>query len=329
MTDLNSLIRTIARQEIKAAQPLCRERAVVTSVEEGHLRASVRFLSGSTAELLNKSGEKLTVGDSVYVEYLTLPSQGYIAMRNGEADPLGGGAGLYIENAAILTQAQAATMLEQQEIINVDMTQHTTAVYGYPEDHIVVSGIPVMAPRSGYVDDIIAYLNANADVSDIITQAEFSSLSAISSADPTPKSIRVQVLMNSAGAYGAGTTFRRTYSPKIFLYDLTSGTVSGAQEQYLEIPDSDRLVAFGVIPYTTNLSELTSYTKDGATVSTPYGYASVTFANASAYTSGSDIIITTGIDSRHQPSYIIPLASQAEHDYAFAVQTRSEVVPLG
>lgn len=84
---LNTLIEKIVERKLKEMQPMTREPAVVMSADE--TKAVVRFLSGSEYELLNKTGEVLSAGDSVWVEYRTLPSSGYISMRNGEA------AGLY------------------------------------------------------------------------------------------------------------------------------------------------------------------------------------------------------------------------------------------
>lgn len=84
---LLKLIEKIVERKLKEMQPMTREPAQVVSADE--TKAVVRFLSGSEYELLNKTGEVLSAGDSVWVEYRTLPSSGYISMRNGEA------AGLY------------------------------------------------------------------------------------------------------------------------------------------------------------------------------------------------------------------------------------------
>ena len=83
---LLKLIEKIVETKLKEMQPMTREPAEVVSVDG--LKAVVRFLNGSEFELLNKSGEVLSEGDSVWVEYRTLPSAGYISMRNGEAEGL-------------------------------------------------------------------------------------------------------------------------------------------------------------------------------------------------------------------------------------------------
>ena len=59
---------------------LNREPATVISVDSAYKRAVVEFLNGSRFMLLNKTGEKLYVGDSVWVNYNKLPASGYIAM---------------------------------------------------------------------------------------------------------------------------------------------------------------------------------------------------------------------------------------------------------
>lgn len=82
---LISLVEKIVEKKLKEMQPMTREPAVVLSSDSENGTALVRFLSGSEYELLNKTGEVLSEGDSVWVEYRTLPSAGYIAMRNGKA----------------------------------------------------------------------------------------------------------------------------------------------------------------------------------------------------------------------------------------------------
>ena len=85
---LNDLIEKIVDKKLKESQGIMRDPAEVVSVSTGSSKAVVRFLNGSEYELLNKTGEVLTAGDSVWVEYRTLPSSGYIAMRNGVANSL-------------------------------------------------------------------------------------------------------------------------------------------------------------------------------------------------------------------------------------------------
>lgn len=63
--------------------------ATIISVREDYLRATVKFITGQVVEnMLNKSKEKLSVGQNVKVEYFTTPSKGWIALAYGEARPL-------------------------------------------------------------------------------------------------------------------------------------------------------------------------------------------------------------------------------------------------
>lgn len=118
-----------------------REPASVISVDSAYKRAVVEFLSGSRFTLLNKTGEKLTPGDSVWVEYRILPSDGFIAMRNGEADLIGGGGGLILRNGIVVTADQSGVYAQQassQQSINVRNLENT--YYGSSNDPIIVQG---------------------------------------------------------------------------------------------------------------------------------------------------------------------------------------------
>lgn len=118
-----------------------REPASVISVDSAYKRAVVEFLSGSRFTLLNKTGEKLAPGDSVWVEYRILPSDGFIAMRNGEADLIGGGGGLVLRNGIVVTADQSGVYAQQassQQAINVRNLENT--YYGSLNDPIIVQG---------------------------------------------------------------------------------------------------------------------------------------------------------------------------------------------
>ena len=52
----------------------------------------------------------------------------------------GGGSGFTVNNAAVLTEGQAASYLSEQEIINVDVNNMNKVVYGAPKNKIIVQG---------------------------------------------------------------------------------------------------------------------------------------------------------------------------------------------
>lgn len=138
---------------------LNREPATVISVDSAYKRAVVEFLNGSRFMLLNKTGEKLYVGDSVWVNYNKLPASGYIAMRNGEADPLGGGAGgLILHNSIVVTADQSgvyAGISSSDQIINV----HNNEKYYYSKrEYENLYNTPIIVQKYPYWPQITGTL---------------------------------------------------------------------------------------------------------------------------------------------------------------------------
>lgn len=113
--------------------------AVVTSVREDFLRADVRFVTGQTIKnMLNKSGDELVAGQGVKIGYQTSPSKGWIAMAYGESKPLGGGgAGINVESAAIVTDEQ--DFIIDREIM-IDYSPTTKVLYGSSPSFFILNG---------------------------------------------------------------------------------------------------------------------------------------------------------------------------------------------
>ncbi len=342
MSDLNELIRRIAREEIKSSQPIRREPARVISVSEGYLRAAVRFSNGSEFTLLNKTGERLCEGDSVWVYYTSLVSDGHIAIRNGEPDPLGGtgGSSLYIENAAVLTQEQAASMLREQEIINVDVYQKTTAVYGHPEDRIIVSGMPAMVNYSyGSTTALTTrYIEENVTVEDLITNVTFTDISRQSLDEDHPmgcewelytlmQSVSFSTVSQSESYCKRKAYVVRTYRKKDSQVQSGVYTVQFNVTEDMDGTSGQYIHGMGFVPMVSSISADQSYTANGITVSTPYGYAVLAAYTVAIY--GADGEALTAAVSSSGDSFVVPFASAAERDYALAVTTRSEVIPVG
>lgn len=146
--------------------------AVTLSVQEDFKRADVKLITGQIQNnMLNKSNEKLTVGQHIKVGYLTIPSKGWIAMTNGEADPLGGGGepsvGIQIDNAAIITPVQASKFITDEEVIYVDEEEIAKIVYGKVPNWFYIQGYPCrfVAQRSAVPTDAEATAIAQADLS--------------------------------------------------------------------------------------------------------------------------------------------------------------------
>ena len=89
MGDFNSLIKQVI-DKTNYAQ-LKRVTGKIISVESKS-RATVKITGTETElSLVNKTGEKLSVGDNVHVHYWGNITSGYIAIRNGNVKPLGVG----------------------------------------------------------------------------------------------------------------------------------------------------------------------------------------------------------------------------------------------
>lgn len=128
-----SKLTDIIRREIDArAGGVQLTPAVVVSVQADFLRADVKLIENGAIikGMLNQSGSKLTVGQSVKVAFQTLPSAGWIAYTNGEADPIGGGGGgVQVESAAILSSATVEDFVITQETM-IDYSPATKVLYG-------------------------------------------------------------------------------------------------------------------------------------------------------------------------------------------------------
>ena len=150
MSKLLDLIDRRIEQKMTAQDSIRYAPAEVLAVYKNGLdiivRADVRLLANGTIirKILNKTSEKLTVGQGVKVAYLTLPSAGWIAVANGEADPLrsgeGGGDIWNVETAAILNTDN----FDNFEIVKEEMVEISPATkiyYGTKPAFIVLQGM--------------------------------------------------------------------------------------------------------------------------------------------------------------------------------------------
>lgn len=151
---------------------------VVVSVNDKNTRANVKIGDSdkSIFSFLNKTAEKLSVGDYVWIEYFGKLSSGTIARRNGEA-VLANEGGFAISNAVVLTEQQnKAYVAETTTTINVDVKNQLITKYGTPRSSIIVQGnmIPYTATTpydndkdtdlSAFVDKLVQRLYVGNDV---------------------------------------------------------------------------------------------------------------------------------------------------------------------
>ena len=117
--------------------------AQVTAVRADFLRADVKLLDNGAEikDMLNKTAEKLTVGQTVTIGYQTLPSSGVIMFANGEADLIRQGGGVEVETAALLDENNVHDWLADQELM-LDISANTRLLYGGHQRMVSVQGYP-------------------------------------------------------------------------------------------------------------------------------------------------------------------------------------------
>lgn len=151
--ELKGLVKKVVDDELGKKQLPTQVPATIISVQADYLRADVRLANGAIVKnMLNKSCEKLTAGQSVYIEYMTLPSSGWIARTTGEADLLGGGGGpvAQVENAAVVTTNPDDYMVVEE--LMLDISPETTLYYGNMPSFIIVQGhYCLLSPSTNYV----------------------------------------------------------------------------------------------------------------------------------------------------------------------------------
>lgn len=316
------LIDRRIEQKLNAKQSMKREPAKIISVSSGYKKAVVKLLNGVTLELLNKTGEKLYAGESVWIEFRTSPSSGYIAMRNGEADPLGGGGGFTVNNAAVLTEGQAASYLSEQEVINVDVNNMNRAVYGAPRNKIIVQGnlcVPYQSENSSEFwvkDNITAEMDLNIpEIEDITLSTE-----------ETVKNKYHYFTRLKATYYNNTSTYPHNRQWEFNSYYSINGEGAISANSSTASPTYRKAIPFNV-GYIFEYSEIVDTSYPAA----PYGYITARIVKL-AFDSANNIISSI---SYNKPNYAIvtlpyrsiPFETQAELDYALNVTQRAEIAP--
>lgn len=268
---MSKLTELIDRQIDRKLQGLNRVQyvpATVTAVRADYLRADVKLRSGG-AELkgmLNKSGEKLKVGQDVKVAYLTLPSAGWIALTGGEADPIKEGGGWVVDTAAVFDADNLHQWVADEELM-ADINAQTKLYYG---SHARIIPIQGYACRFGS-STTLTYADSTYFGTEINMKMQWRSGSGSSF---TEDYVHITLAVNSLTALaesGDVVGYRYVYSVR---FELPNGVI----ETYTSAP-FDRPDDVFLVPTISSVSGDTSYSSRWGTtdtVETPYGYTQCT-----------------------------------------------------
>lgn len=138
---LVDLMQLYAEQNAKNDNSIKCVAGKIVAVTDDMFRANIELGQGQVVkDMMNKSGERLKVGDTVWIEYFTYPSSGWIARRNGEPKPMGGGGGgTSVENATVLVPTNFHDFVIEEELI-LDIQPPNMLYYGRDTAIICVQG---------------------------------------------------------------------------------------------------------------------------------------------------------------------------------------------
>lgn len=138
---LVDLMQLYAEQNAKNDNSIKCVAGKIVAVTDDMFRADIELGQGQVVkDMMNKSGEKLKVGDTVWIEYFTYPSSGWIARRNGEPDPMGGGgASTTVENATVLVPTNFHDFVIEEELI-LDIQPPNMLYYGRDTALVCIQG---------------------------------------------------------------------------------------------------------------------------------------------------------------------------------------------
>ena len=309
MNELISFLNKWFEGKIKSLQLKKTVAGKVISVSGDMAEATVELPNTGLVKLLNKSGEELSEGDSVWVEYRTKPSSGVIAMRNGKVKPLGGDGGskyIYVGNAVALTHKQAEEYYFADKLLEkVYVNNNNVIIYDFPGDHIIIDGKPaVLLGSSATGDTELERYKSIAKPSDVMTECSFA-------------------LAGKSGKY-----FCR---PSEFGYGSTSGAFYCRCQPYYATGSSTKSISVSFVDVSTPPALMGIVvcirSINAPSTSYPYGYASGTLGIAVFDSAGALLGAKFVSSSDNQSISYFPFASQAEYEAAVGIVARLDVQP--
>lgn len=336
MSKLTEIIRREIEGIVSKQGGLTVTPAKVTAVREDYLRADVKLM-GNGAEIkgmLNKTAEKLTVGQTVTVAYSTLPSSGVILLANGEADLIREGGGWEVDTAVVLDAQNAHQWVAQEELM-ADINASTKLLYGGN----AAMGVVQSYACAWYRGQTMTSLPLNL-AEYFGTKVEFDVMWRETKDDPyVPRHIVAEMVVNSKTySTSSGVTSER-YTFGLTVSRYVPGSTVAENTLTRTAPVVANPIDAFIVPIMSAVSANTTYTNawNGVTesTSTPHGYVEGNglYLRFGVITSDAPDVITLRnwrTSSSDSNPYIggehrcVPLASEAEKYFNLGVTKRSE-----
>lgn len=312
MSNFQDMMNNFIQNELANNASLKRASGTVVSiVPDTDGGKAVVNIMGRKLTLLNKTGENLSVNDTVWIHYWDSLANGYIALRNGLPNSRAEG-DFTIDTAVVMSESQAQVLTVADTIINVDYQNHLTAKYGNPQNSIIASELPVV----------------------ISNYTEYSSIATIFS---TISQIPVSLL----------SIEREVSIADSYFYSVINGSYNTTLDKWQLSSDVMVVLPDGAGGYTTNVYCSGMFDENGNSVMVdsftdlgmcfltnqisggvpqsdyPYGYAICRLVNIGKYVENG--VAKTAISRVSSQTYKLPFKTQAEYDYAITVHTRSSI----
>lgn len=335
MSKLTEIIRREIEGVVAKQSGLTVTPAIVTAVREDYLRADVKLM-GNGAEIkamLNKTAEKLTVGQTVTIAYSTLPSSGVILLANGEADLIKEGGGWEVDTAAVLDANNVHQWVAREELM-ADVNPSTKLLYGGNARMGIVQEYACAWQTSSSMStlplDIAEYFG---------TKVEFDVMWRETKDDPyVPRHIVAEMVVNSKSY---STSSGSTYESYVFGLTLSQYVPGSAVAEKVSTRTRSQARAIDafIVPMMSDVSSNTTYTNTWNSVtestSTPHGYVEGNrlYLRLGVITSDAPNVITLrswqlgsydsnpNIGGEHR---CVPLSSEDEKYFDLGVTKRSE-----
>lgn len=298
----------------------------VTSVIGDGGKAVVECM-GRSLTLLNKTGENLYEGDSVWVHYWTNLANGYIAIRNGLPNIKRGQ--LSITNAVAMLENQSDIFTVSTEVFDVDVENSIKVKYGDPKNIIIASEIPILVTaydNTYSVPDIYDWVTA-IPTSLLSTERKWGSQSVytavIGTCDTTYSPSGVTWKWGADVLLCTKITMQADTDPiqGNEIYNICLSGSTSADQYTLRKANGDKA-------YFTTFDDLGAalLTKQICAPTTyyPYGYVVCRAVGVARNDNESSQPAVSVISQR---TFNIPFKNEAEYNYAITTLTKSELNP--